>query len=172
MTGARPVEVFIGLGSNLGDPRRHLLAGLAGLRGLAGYRHLAHSSLYRTAPVGVTDQPAFLNAVARGMFAGTATGLLAGLLAIEAQEGRQRLERWGPRSLDLDLLLFGQEIIALPGLSVPHPEMRRRAFVLVPLMELAPELALPLWGRTAAGLLAALDPAQRAAQTVERVAWE
>ncbi|MFH1058205.1 MAG: 2-amino-4-hydroxy-6-hydroxymethyldihydropteridine diphosphokinase [Pseudomonadota bacterium] len=166
------MEVFIGLGSNLGDPRRHLAAGLAGLKGLAGYRHLALSALYRTAPVGKTDQPAFLNAVARGMFEGSAQELLAGLLAVEAHEGRQRLERWGPRSLDLDLLLFGTQIIAAPGLCVPHPEMHHRAFVLVPLMELAPELALPIWGRTAGQLLAALGPDERAAQAVERVAWE
>jgi len=172
MAGAGPVEVFIGLGSNLGDPRRHLAAGLAGLKALTGYRHLDHSSLYRTAPVGVTDQPAFLNAVARGMFEGSARALLAGLLAIEAQEGRQRLERWGPRSLDLDLLLFGQAIAALPGLCVPHPQMHRRAFVLVPLMELAPALVLPVWGRTAGELMDALDPVERAAQAVERVAWE
>lgn len=169
---AGPVEVFIGLGANLGDARAQLGAGRRGLEGLAGYRPLAVSSLYRTAPVGVTDQPAFLNAVARGMFEGEPLALLDALLAIEAGQGRERRQRWGPRTLDLDLLLFGDQVITHERLTTPHPEMHRRAFVLVPLMELAPELVLPVWGRTAAQLLEGLSPQERQAQEVERLAWD
>ncbi len=166
------VEVFIGLGSNLGDARGHLLAGLAGLKALAGYRHLALSSCYLTAPVGLTEQPPFANAVARGIYVGSAAGLLAGLLAVEAAQGRQRLLRWGPRTLDLDLLLFGDQVVDQPDLRVPHPEMAGRAFVLVPLAELASGLKLPVWGLTAGQLLERMAPAERQLQRVERVAWD
>ncbi len=169
---AGPVEVFIGLGANLGDARAHLWAGRRGLEDLAGYRPLAISSLYRTAPVGVTDQPAFLNAVARGMFEGDPLDLLDALLAIEADQGRQRRQRWGPRTLDLDLLLFGDQVVTHERLTLPHPEMHRRVFVLAPLGELVPELVLPVWGQTAAQLLAGLSDQERQAQKVERVAWD
>jgi len=122
--------------------------------------------------VGVTDQPAFLNAVARGMFEGDPLDLLDALLAIEAGQGRERRQRWGPRTLDLDLLLFGDQVLAHERLTLPHPEMHRRAFVLEPLMELAPELVLPVWGRTAAQLLAGLSDQERREQEVERLAWD
>ncbi len=166
------VEVYIGLGSNLGQPFEHLRAGLAGLKALEGYRHLGQSSCYVTAPVGRTDQAAFVNAVVRGMYWGTALDLLGGLLKIEASQGRQRLERWGPRTLDLDLLLYGEQILDLAELKVPHPEMHRRAFVLVPLQELSPRLVLPRWNQTAGQLLARLTPAERDQQKVEKVPWD
>ncbi len=166
-----PVEVFIGLGSNLGDAKAHLRAGLEGLAGLEGYEPLAVSSLYLTAPVGPQDQPPFCNAVARGRFRGSARELLGHLLAIEQTRGRRRELHWGPRTLDLDLLLFGREIIQEPDLVVPHPEMHRRAFVLVPLMELAPELKLPRWQKTAAELYQALTPRERAEQAIEPTPW-
>jgi 2-amino-4-hydroxy-6-hydroxymethyldihydropteridine diphosphokinase len=165
------VEVYIGLGSNLGQPREQLRAGLAGIRELEGYRHIGQSSCYVTAPVGRTDQPAFVNAVVHGMYNGTALALLAGLLRVEAAQGRQRLERWGPRTLDLDLLLFGRQILDLPELKVPHPEMHHRAFVLVPLQELSPHLVLPRWEQTASQLLARLTLAERDEQKVEKVPW-
>ncbi|MFH1036412.1 MAG: 2-amino-4-hydroxy-6-hydroxymethyldihydropteridine diphosphokinase [Pseudomonadota bacterium] len=165
------VEVHIGLGSNLGQPFEHLRAGLAGIMALEGYRHIAQSSCYVTAPVGRVDQPAFVNAVARGMYYGAAPELLAGLLRVEAARGRQRLEHWGPRTLDLDLLLFGDQVLDLPGLKVPHPEMHRRAFVLVPLLELSPDLRLPRWDQTAGQLLARLTPEERDQQRVEKVPW-
>jgi 2-amino-4-hydroxy-6-hydroxymethyldihydropteridine diphosphokinase len=165
------VEVYISLGSNLGQPMQNLRAGLEGIKKLEGYRHLGQSSCYLTAPVGRVDQPAFVNAVVRGMYNGQALALLAGLLRVEAAQGRKRLERWGPRTLDLDLLLFGGQILELPGLKVPHPEMCRRAFVLVPLQELSPHLVLPLWDQTAGQLLARLTPAQRDQQKVEKVPW-
>jgi LL-diaminopimelate aminotransferase len=163
------VEVYVGLGSNLGEPEQNIAAGLKGLAGLAGMEEVRASSLYLTAPVGKTDQPAFVNAVARAAYSGLPLDLLAGLMAIEKQQGRVRRERWGARTLDLDILLFGDEIIDLPELKVPHPEIPGRAFVLVPLAELAPRLVLPGFHRTAAQLLGAMDPAHRAGQAVEKI---
>lgn len=168
---APEVEVFIGLGSNLGRPLDYLRAGVEGLTALPGFKLLGRSSCYLTAPVGRTDQPAFANAVVHGMYDGTALELLAGLLQVEGAQGRQRLERWGPRTLDLDLLLFGEQTLDLPQLKVPHPEMCRRAFVLVPLAELAPYLVLPVWAKTAGQLLDDLAPEERALQKVEKMAW-
>jgi 2-amino-4-hydroxy-6-hydroxymethyldihydropteridine diphosphokinase len=164
-------EVYLGLGSNLGRPKENLLAGLAALEKGGFFTRLALSSCYETAPVGKTDQPPFVNAVAHGIYRGTARELLAELLAVETALGRERRERWGPRTLDLDLLLFGREIIAEPGLEVPHPRLHTRAFVLVPLMELAPGLLLPGLEKTAGELLASMTPAERAAQKVERTPW-
>ena len=101
------------------------------------------SSVYETAPVGVTEQPEFLNAVAALETCLPATDLLDVLLNLENKLGRVRTFRWGPRVLDLDLLLYGDAQIMLPSLTVPHPRLRERAFVLVPLAEIAPELVLP-----------------------------
>lgn len=163
------VAIYIGLGSNLGDPRENIAAGLEGLAALAGVSAVRASSCYLTAPVGKTDQPAFVNAVAGARYSGEPLELLDGLMAIEKSRGRVRLERWGARTLDMDILLFGDRIMDLPRLKVPHPEMAGRAFVLVPLAELAPDLILPGWGCTAAEMLEAMDPAQRAAQAVEKI---
>jgi len=110
------------------------------------------SSLYETAPVGVTDQPNFLNLVAAVQTGLGPLALLEALLHIENQMGRVRTERWGPRVIDLDLLLYGGERVSLPGLTVPHPRLRERAFVLVPLAEIAPALRLPGDGKRAAEL--------------------
>jgi 2-amino-4-hydroxy-6-hydroxymethyldihydropteridine diphosphokinase len=170
--GPAGTEVFIGLGANLSDVKAHLKAGLDGLAALKGYEPLAVSSLYLTAPVGPVEQPPFLNAVAHGRYHDGALNLLSSLQRIEAGQGRQRIEHWGPRTLDLDLLLFGGEIIDLPELKVPHPEMWRRAFVLVPLMEIAPELTLPRWQKTAGQLYKAMTPEEREEQSVRRESWE
>ncbi len=164
-------EVFIGLGCNLGDCRGHLRAALDGLASLPGYTPGETSSLYLTAPVGKTDQDRFYNAVARGMYEGPPLELLAGLQALEQARGRQRRERWGPRTLDLDLLLFGDEIIDLPELGVPHPRLAERGFVLIPLAELAPGKVIPGLGRTAGELWQEMPPAEKAAQEVEPIAW-
>ncbi len=164
-------EVFIGLGANLGEAKANLRFAWDELARLAGYRPLALSSPYLTAPVGPQDQPPFWNAVGRGIFEGTARELLQALLAIEKTCGRVRDRRWGPRTLDLDLLLFGRQSIDQPDLVVPHPRLHQRAFVLVPLAELAPELILPRWERTASQLLEALDPAERDRQKVEKKTW-
>ncbi len=110
------------------------------------------SSLYETAAVGVTDQADFLNAVAEAATSLSAAALLSALLNIENLLGRTRTYRWGPRVIDLDLLLYGEQQIALPELTVPHPRLRERAFVLVPLAEIAPELTLPGDNQTVAEL--------------------
>lgn len=174
MTGRESgvTEVFIGLGANLGDARAHLKAGLQGLAQIDAYEPVQVSSLYVTAPVGPVEQPPFLNAVARGRYGGGALELLRALQSIEAGRGRERLVHWGPRTLDLDLLLFGGEIIDLPELKVPHPEMWHRAFVLVPLMELAPDLKLPFWQKTAKELFQDMTPQERREQKVERESWD
>ena len=93
-------------------------------------------------------------------------------MAVEAGQGRVRKERWGPRTLDLDLLVFGEQILETPDLQVPHPRMYARVFVLVPLRELAPDLVLPRWHKTAGVLLSEMPPGEREAQKVEKTAWD
>lgn len=159
---------FLGLGSNLAGRRRHLDAALRLLAATPGVRILRVSGLYETAPWGKPDQPAFLNAVAEVESELPATGLLERLLEIEALLGRRRHEKWGPRTVDLDILLFGGERMETPRLTVPHPHLAERAFVLVPLAELAPDLAVPGVGvvRTLLDRLDLTDPEQK----VERLA--
>lgn len=135
---------FVGLGANLGDPRGQLQAALAALGALPGVELLAVSSAYESEPVGpVSDQPAFLNAVAEISTSLPAAGLLGALHEIENGLGRTRGIRFGPRTCDLDLLLFGDLESDDPVLLVPHPRLAERRFVLDPLAELAPMLALP-----------------------------
>jgi 2-amino-4-hydroxy-6-hydroxymethyldihydropteridine diphosphokinase len=133
---------YIGLGANLGDREENLRAALGRLAKLGALRV---SSFRETDPVGVTEQPRFVNAVAELETVLGASALLARLLEIERELGRDRSreERWGPRTIDLDLLLYGDEVIDDPGLTVPHPRLAERRFALEPLHELAPELALP-----------------------------
>lgn len=150
-------EAWIGLGANLGERAATLDAALEAIDRLDETRLQAVSRYYITPPWGETDQPDFLNAVARVCTALSARSLLTNLQAIEADLGRRRTgRRWGPRVIDLDLLVFGDERIDLPELTVPHPRIAERAFVLVPLGELAPELVIPGQGRADA-LLARLD---------------
>lgn len=138
------MRCYIGLGSNLGDPEAQLRAALAELAELPRSRFLRASSLYRGAPMGPQDQPDFVNAVAEIETELSAERLLAELQALEARHGRVRDgPRWGPRSLDLDLLLYGEMRIDTPGLTVPHPGVPVRAFVLYPLHEIAPDLQVP-----------------------------
>lgn len=147
------VEAYIGLGANMGDAAEAIEAALRRLDdAAAGVRLVARSSLYRTAAWGVTDQPDFVNAVACVATSLDARPLLDLLLAIERDAGRDRARshRWGPRELDLDLLLYGTARIDTPGLHVPHPHMHERAFVLVPLAEIAPRLVVPGHGEAAA----------------------
>jgi len=144
---------YIGLGSNLEEPRRQLQEAITALGGLPETRLVKSSSYYRTAPVGNPDQPDFLNAVAAVETRLAPGVLLEGLLGIERRQGRERPFPNAPRTLDLDLLLFGEEEIRKPGLSVPHPRMHQRAFVLRPLLEIAPDIVIP--GRGAAQLLLA-----------------
>lgn len=139
-----PVRCFIGLGSNLSEPERQLEQALGALATLPASTLLARSSLYRSPPLGPSDQPDYLNAVAMLDTGLEAEQLLDLLQTIEMTQGRVRkAERWGPRSLDLDILLFGQQTIDTARLTVPHYDMHRRAFVLYPLAELAPGLVMP-----------------------------
>jgi 2-amino-4-hydroxy-6-hydroxymethyldihydropteridine diphosphokinase len=133
---------FVGIGSNLGDREATIRRALELLGELGTVRA---SSIRETDPVGITDQPKFLNAVAEIETNLTARELLDRLLAIELELGRDRAGgvRWGPRTIDLDLLLYGDQTIEEPGLTVPHPRLAERDFVLEPLHELDPELALP-----------------------------
>ena len=166
MSGSRPGaarRVWIALGANLGDTAAALDAASAALDRLPRTRLLRRSSLYRSAPVDATG-PDYLNAVAEIETGLGAEELLAQLHAIEQRQGRVRTLRNAPRTLDLDLLLYGDETIATPALTVPHPRLHERAFVLVPLHELAPDLVVP--GR---GSIGSLLPAV-AAQAIERVA--
>ena len=143
---------FVALGANLGDPAATVTAAINALGTLPETRLLAASSLYRTAPIGLADQPEFINAAARLETSLPPEALLDALLALEQDFGRVRLERNGPRTLDLDLLLYDDRRLDSPRLSLPHPRLHLRAFVLYPLAELAPDLALPGRGTVAAWL--------------------
>lgn len=141
-------RVFVALGSNLDDPRTQVLRGLEALSRLPQTTVLARSRLYRSAPWGVIDQPGFVNAAAELETALAPRGLLDGLLDLERAAGRDRTgQRWGPRILDLDLLLYGNVELDEPGLRLPHPHLHERAFVLLPLADLAPDLEVPGRGR-------------------------
>ena len=137
-----PVTAYVGLGANLGDPLAALRQAIEGLDQLPGTRVTARSSFYRSAPVEATG-PDFVNAVAALATALTAPELLAELQQLELAAGRERPWRNAPRTLDLDLLLYGSARIGSAALTVPHPRMASRAFVLVPLAEIAPSLVTP-----------------------------
>ena len=140
------ISTAIGLGSNSGDVEANLAAAVRALTGLRGMEEVRVSSVYVTEPQGVTDQPWFGNQV---LFARCdprvwgARDLLRRMLRMESEMGRVRQRRWGQRIIDLDLLLFGEEVCGDPELTLPHPRMRERAFVLVPLLEIQPEMHLP-----------------------------
>jgi 2-amino-4-hydroxy-6-hydroxymethyldihydropteridine diphosphokinase len=148
---------YVGLGSNLEEPRRQILGAFEALAAIPRTRVAQRSRLYRTPPWGKLDQPAFVNAVAKLETRLAPRDLLDALQAIERGAGRERTERWGPRVLDLDLLLHGEVVVDVPGLRLPHPNLHERAFVLVPLAEIAPQLRLPPIGPCVADLLAAVD---------------
>ncbi|HYO27037.1 MAG TPA: 2-amino-4-hydroxy-6-hydroxymethyldihydropteridine diphosphokinase [Azonexus sp.] len=143
---------YVALGANLGNPRATVLAAFAALANLPESRVARCSSLYRTAPVGILSQPDFVNAVAVLETTLPPEALLDALLDIEARFGRVRRERNGPRTLDLDLLLYDDIELDLPRLTLPHPRLHLRAFVLLPLAEVAPDLAIPRRGSLAAWL--------------------
>lgn len=148
---------LIALGSNLGDRFENLRAGVDGLHALDGFTITAVSRLYETAPVGgPDDQGAYLNAAVRGDTTIPAADLLATLHRIEASRERERTVHWGPRTLDLDLLVYGDLVSSDPSLEVPHPRQHERRFVLVPVCDVAPDLVHPRLGRSMADLLADL----------------
>ncbi|MBF6024341.1 2-amino-4-hydroxy-6-hydroxymethyldihydropteridine diphosphokinase [Lysobacter niastensis] len=145
------VDAYVGLGSNLGESVATLRAALTALDAISGTHLVRASHFYRTPAWGVTEQPDFLNAVAMVRTQLPAAELLAAMLDIERAAGRNRSadgsDRWGPRTLDLDLLLYGDAVVDVPGLHVPHPHLHERAFALVPLVEIAPDTVIPGVGR-------------------------
>lgn len=149
-----PVTAYIGLGSNLADPIAQIRLARAACTAVSGVTELAFSSLYRSPPMGPQDQPDYVNAVMAVATALPALDLLRNLQRIEYEQGRVRNgERWGARTLDLDLLIYGDQVIRHPELTVPHPGLAERAFVLFPLYEIAPDLVVPGQGPIA-GLIA------------------
>jgi 2-amino-4-hydroxy-6-hydroxymethyldihydropteridine diphosphokinase len=133
---------YLGLGGNLGNRRQYLAGAIHALNSEQGIRVESVSSVYETKPVGVIDQPDFLNLVAQIATELSARELLARCLRIEADLGRVRTERWGPRTIDIDVLWFDEKTVNEPDLVLPHPRMLARAFVLVPLAEIAPLISL------------------------------
>lgn len=151
-------RVYIGIGSNLGDREFLIRKAVEALRQLPQTNVSGVSSLYDTEPVGETDQPAFLNAVAWLETELPARDLLWQMLLIEKRMGRVRSRRWGPRPIDLDLLFYDDEVIEEPDLQVPHPEAHRRAFVLMPLLELDPNFRHPVTEETVRRMIQKLPP--------------
>jgi 2-amino-4-hydroxy-6-hydroxymethyldihydropteridine diphosphokinase len=146
--------VYLALGSNLGDRRANLAAALERLREQVAVE--AISSLYETEPAYVTDQPRFLNAALYGRTALGPAELLVFVKAIEHALGRLAGPRFGPRLVDIDLLLYGDAVLSTPELTIPHPRMAERPFVLIPLAELAPDLVPPGWGESIGARAAAV----------------
>jgi 2-amino-4-hydroxy-6-hydroxymethyldihydropteridine diphosphokinase len=151
-------RVYIGIGSNLGDRDFLVRKAVEALRQLPQTNVSGVSSLYDTEPVGETEQPPFLNAVAWIETELPARDLLWQMLLIERRMGRVRAKRWGPRPIDLDLLFYDTELIDEPDLQVPHPEANRRAFVLLPLLELDPHFRHPVTGETVRRMIQKLPP--------------
>lgn len=143
---------YVALGANLGDPATTVRAALGALANLPESRVVRSSSLYRTKPVGIADQPEFVNAVAQLKTTLRPEALLDALLDVEQRFGRIRAEKNGPRTLDLDLLLYDDQFLELPRLTLPHPRLHLRAFVLQPLAEIASNLIIPGRGNIAAWL--------------------
>ncbi|MGB3559916.1 MAG: 2-amino-4-hydroxy-6-hydroxymethyldihydropteridine diphosphokinase [Geitlerinemataceae cyanobacterium] len=152
----KPAMSAIALGSNLGDSHATLEAAVTTLEGTSGITVKACSNWYKTAPIG-PSQPDYLNGCALLEVQLSPQELLRTLLAIEDKFNRVRQERWGPRTLDLDVLLFGDLILETPDLQIPHPRMNERAFVLVPLTEIAPDWIEPVSGKTIAQLVEKVD---------------
>ena len=155
LSGLSSTRAYIGLGGNIGDPREAMGAALRMLDEYEGIAVESVSSLYSTPPWGITEQPDFLNAAAALSTTLAPRALLLRCLETEKALHRVRDQRWGPRSIDLDVLVYGDAVLDEPGLSLPHPRMMERAFVLVPLAEIAPDLRVG--GTSVAYRLAELD---------------
>jgi 2-amino-4-hydroxy-6-hydroxymethyldihydropteridine diphosphokinase len=162
-------EAWIGLGSNAGERREHLRAALYALRRRG--QVLQVSSLYETEPVGCTEQGAFLNAVLSLNTHLSPRGLLEELLRIEAGRGRIRRQRYGPRTLDLDLLFYDDDVIEEAGLVLPHPRLHERRFVLAPLCQLAPGLRHPVLKRSLGELLGEVEDSAAVVEVEEYPDW-
>ena len=150
-------KAFVGVGSNLQQPRQQVVQALKALAKLPDTRLIAYSSLYRTAPLGYDNQPDFINAAAELETSLPPLQLLHELLALENTRGRQRLFPNAPRILDLDLLLYDDMVMNTAELTLPHPRMHERGFVLLPLAEIAPDLVIPGHGQVAGLAKACMD---------------
>ena len=151
-------QAFVGIGSNQDDPARQVQQAILALGELPRSTLSACSSLYRSAPFGPVKQPDFVNAVAQLQTELDVTELFQRLQSIEVQRGRHRGERWGPRIIDLDLLVFEDEVVSSDDLTVPHPGIAERNFVLLPLQEIAPVLNIPGLGKVADIAVSRLEP--------------
>lgn len=151
-------NVYIGIGSNLGDRLQHLRSSLNRIKAHPKVNLIAVSSIYETAPIGGPPQDPFLNGTCAVKTSLRPAALLGLLLDTEERMGRIRRERWGPRVIDLDLLLYGEWMLKTPTLEIPHPRLAERSFVLVPLAEIAPAAPVPGTGRTVQELLQDLPP--------------
>jgi 2-amino-4-hydroxy-6-hydroxymethyldihydropteridine diphosphokinase len=156
------VEAYISVGSNLGDKAANCRYGIEALVGSGACRLLVWSRFYRTEPVDMTDQDWFVNAVVKVETDLAAEDLLTAMLRVEKEAGRVRGgERFGPRTLDLDLIFYGDRVIDLEAVRVPHPRMHKRRFVLKPICDINPSLRHPLLGQTVRQLLDGLDPSEQ-----------
>lgn len=154
-------DAYIAIGSNLGDRQATIDRAINNINALEGVRIIKQSSIIETPPVGDIDQGPYLNGVVHVQSTMAARDLLDFLLQIETVHGRDRSQeqRWGPRTLDLDLIVFGDQVIDEPGLQVPHPRLHERSFVLIPLAEIAPDILIPIQNETPRQLLKALGGA-------------
>ncbi len=160
MSRTRWSPAYIGLGSNLQGPAGQVETALDELRNIPETRVISRSSLYRSSPLGGIEQPDFVNAAAAVLTTLGPRDLLRNLKAIERRRGRERSgRRWGPRVIDLDLLVFSRAVLSEAGLSIPHPGIAERNFVLLPLREIAPDLVIPGLGRVASIAINEAEPA-------------
>ena len=148
---------YIGIGSNLGEKVENCRRAIEAIGSDARNRVVGCSRLFRTEPVGKKDQEWFINGVAAVETAMSPRELLEFLLAVEKKMGRNRIERWGPRIIDLDILFFGDRVLNEKGLQIPHPRLHERRFVMVPLKDIAPDLVHPIFQRTVSQILGELN---------------